>query len=232
MPTLSPSLIARPAPRIAAMFPAGVAAFAAQGPCTADFLFDTERSCIAHAVGSRVHEFVAGRVCARAALMQLGLPPVPILAGPDRAPVWPSGFAGSISHTDGYCVAVAARVKNADRVKGIAALGVDVEQVGRVLPELWPQLMCEEEIVRLQRLSETERAVNASLIFSAKEAFYKAQYALTGGWVDFGDAAVELLVDSFVLHVNNGDLPIARHARSFEGRFLVCAERVVTVLAI
>ena len=185
-----------------------------------------------HAVESRVHEFVGGRMCARAALAQLGLPPVSIPSGPDRAPVWPQGFVGSISHSKGYCVAVAARVNNMDQGSSIAALGVDVEQVGEVLPELWPQLMCEEEITGLQSLDANARAVKASLIFSAKEAFYKAQYSLTGEWVDFGDAAIEILENSFVLHIRNVDLPIARHSLSFKGRFLVCPKHVVTALAI
>ena len=232
MSAFSPLLFAQPASHIAAMFPAGVAAFEAHGPCSTDVLFDTERACIAHAVETRAREFATGRACARAALSQLGLHPVPIPAGSDRAPMWPPGFAGSISHTQGYCVAVAARVQKEQVKNGFLALGVDVEQAGQVRQELWPQVMREEEIAWLFTLNEAERAVSAALIFSAKEAFYKAQYALTQGWVDFDDAAVELLTDSFVLHVRNDALPIARHARSFEGRFLVSAERVVTGLAI
>ena len=232
MSAFSSLLYAQPAPHIATMFPAGVAAFEAHGPCSTDVLFDTERACIAHAVETRAREFAAGRACARAALSRLGLPPEPIPAGPDRAPIWPPGFAGSISHTQGYCVAVAGHVQKEQGKSGFLALGVDVEQAGQVHPELWPQVMREEEIAWLCTLSEAERAVSAALIFSAKEAFYKAQYALTQAWVDFDDAAVELVAGSFVLHVRNDTLPIARHARSFKGRFWVCAEHVVTGLAI
>lgn len=232
MSAFSPRLFAHPAPHVAALFPAGVAAFEAQGPGSADWLFDTERACIAHAVESRAHEFAAGRSCARAALSQLGQRSGPIPAGPDRAPVWPPGFTGSISHTRGYCIAVAARVQEDDEKSGFLALGVDVEQAGQVGPELWPQVMREEEITWLGTLSETERTVSAALIFSAKEAFYKAQYTLTQSWVDFDDAAVELLTDSFVLHVKNDALPIAQRARRFEGRFLVSTEHVVTGLVI
>lgn len=232
MPAFSSSPYACAAPHIAALFPSGVAAFEAQGPYTIDLLFDAERPYIAHAVESRVHEFIAGRVCARAALAQLGHPPVAIPAAADRAPIWPSGFTGSISHAGGYCVAVAARVTDAGRKRGITALGVDVEQVGQVLPTLWSQLMCQKEIARLQALDGRDRDVTASLIFSAKEAFYKAQYTLTGGWVDFGDASIVLLENSFVLNLTNADLAIAQLARSFEGRFLVGSGHVITALAI
>jgi len=232
MPALSPSPYACAAPHIAALFPSGVAAFEAQGHYTDDLLFDTERPCIAHAVESRVHEFIAGRICARAALAQLGHPPVAIPVAADRAPIWPSGFTGSISHANGYCVAVAARVKHAGQKKGVTALGVDVEQVGQVLPTIWSQLMCEEEIARLHALDERDRDVSATLIFSAKEAFYKVQHTLTGGWVDFGDATILLSENSFVLRLTNANLAIAQLARSFEGRFSVGSGRVITALAI
>jgi 4'-phosphopantetheinyl transferase EntD len=157
---------------------------------------------------------------------------VAIPAAADRAPIWPSGFTGSISHANGYCVAVAARVTDAGQKRGITALGVDVEQVGQVLPTLWPQLMCQEEIARLQALDEQDRDVTASLIFSAKEAFYKAQYTLTGGWVDFGDASIVLSENSFRLQVSNAGLAIAQLAGRFEGRFLIGSGRVITALAI
>jgi 4'-phosphopantetheinyl transferase EntD len=127
---------------------------------------------------------------------------------------------------------VASKVKNAYQESGVSALGVDIERMGRVVPELWPQLMRDEELSRLQTLSARERDVSATLIFSAKEAFYKAQYSLTGTWVDFGDAAIELLIDSFVVHVKNTALPIAQHSRTFKGRYFVSAEQVVTALAI
>jgi 4'-phosphopantetheinyl transferase EntD len=92
--------------------------------------------------------------------------------------------------------------------------------------------MCEEEIARLHTLDERDRDVSASLIFSAKEAFYKVQHTLTGGWVDFGDATIALSENSFVLRLTNANLAIAQLACSFEGRFLVCSGRVITALAI
>jgi 4'-phosphopantetheinyl transferase EntD len=43
----------------------------------------------------------------------LGLPERPIPMGRDRAPVWPEGVVGSISHSDAFCLAAVAR---SDRV--------------------------------------------------------------------------------------------------------------------
>lgn len=67
-------------------------------------------------------EFLAGRRCAATALRELGCEDdggLPI--GPRRAPTWPAGFVGSISHGDGLAVAVAAQCGDA------AALGIDIQ---------------------------------------------------------------------------------------------------------
>jgi 4'-phosphopantetheinyl transferase EntD len=220
----------RPAPCIANLFPEGVVAFEGKDVAATEHLFDTERYCVEHAVESRLQEFASGRACARAALAQLGLSAMPIPAGPDRAPIWPLGYAGSISHANGHCVAVATRTTQ--RNHGLTSLGVDIEQLGVVTPDLWPQLMHSKEIERLQALSEMERTLTATLVFSAKEAFYKAQFPLTRSWLDFDDVVVEVCAQTYVVHINNTDLPIARWAQTFEGRFLVEPTHVVTAMAI
>jgi 4'-phosphopantetheinyl transferase EntD len=40
-------------------------------------------------------------------------------------------------------------------------------------------------------LPPDRRADAVTLVFAAKEAFYKCQYALTGEWLDFHDLSVE-----------------------------------------
>lgn len=230
MPVLDMASSASSAPHIAALFPDGVAAYELKGHCSADGLLDAERACLSTSSPRRLKEFASGRLCARAALSELGLATVPVLAGPDRAPVWPTGFAGSITHTEDYCVAVAAKLNTIDPT--FRALGVDAERVGAVTPDLWPQLMRDEEVSLLLQVSELQREVNASLIFSAKEAFYKAQYPITYGWINFDDVAVELGEHSFILTLRNTALPIAQHALEFGGRFWIGSHEVVTALAI
>jgi 4'-phosphopantetheinyl transferase EntD len=222
----------RPAPCIANLFPEGVVAFECDSVGTTEQLFDTERFCVEHSVKSRVQEFASGRACARAALAQLGLPVMPIPSGPDRAPIWPQGFVGSISHASGHCVAVAGRMKQRTCGHVLTSLGVDIEQLGVVTPDLWPQLMHRREMERLQSLSEVERTLTATVVFSAKEAFYKAQFPITRSWIDFDDVVVEVCAQTYVVHINNTDLPIARWAQTFEGRFLVEPTHVVTAMAI
>ena len=61
-----------------------------------------EEPLIARAVAKRRNEFVTVRYCARQALGELGVPPVPILKGDKGEPCWPDGVVGSLTHCEGY----------------------------------------------------------------------------------------------------------------------------------
>ncbi len=87
------------------------------------------------AVPKRVQEFVAGRLCARRALAELGIVDFPIRVAADRQPCWPAQAVGSITHTAGFCAAVVAA---RDR---ILALGLDTE-VGTLESGKWADLCC------------------------------------------------------------------------------------------
>ena len=53
-----------------------------------------EEPLIARSVAKRRNEFITVRHCARQALAELGLPPVPILKGDKGEPCWPDGVVG------------------------------------------------------------------------------------------------------------------------------------------
>ena len=78
---------------------------------------------IQRSVAKRQAEFLAGRICARAALQQLQgsgvVPPI----GEDRAPVWPAHICGSITHSTGRAAAI---VANKQHWRG---LGMDLENL-------------------------------------------------------------------------------------------------------
>lgn len=119
------------------------------------------------AVPARLREFSAGRKAARAALAALGGPLVAIPQGDDRAPVWPEGVTGSITHTRRACLAAVAR--------GSAGLGLDLEEETGLDPGLWDSVLLPGEAAWC--LAEVDPGRAAMLVFSAKEAAYKAQYA-------------------------------------------------------
>ncbi|MBS7691762.1 4'-phosphopantetheinyl transferase superfamily protein [Pseudomonas lalucatii] len=156
--------------------------FAAERLAAEDF----ERCGIAPVPGvaKRQAEYLAGRLCARAALRRLtGVARVPAV-GEDRAPQWPAGVVGSITHGNGWAAALVAQ-RSAWR-----GLGLDIE---RPLPvaraeRLAAEILSADELRRLQPLSAEQRAWRISLTFSLKESLFKALYPLVLRRFYFQDA--------------------------------------------
>jgi 4'-phosphopantetheinyl transferase EntD len=191
--------------------------------------YPEEEEIVARAVEGRRREFVTGRACARAALAQLGLAPQPILVGERGAPQWPSGIVGSITHCRGYRACAVAHASD------LASLGVDAEP-NESLPEgLLKDIASARECEALLDLTHARRDVHWDrLLFSAKEAVYKAWFPLTGAWLGFEDAEVSIdaVEGSFSarLLVSPPRLE-GRELRGFRGRWLVSEDLVVTAIA-
>jgi 4'-phosphopantetheinyl transferase EntD len=168
-----------------AVFPEGVTAFELRGPFEADpsWLLPEERSALDNATPKRLREYTAGRLCARAALRALGVDGAPICRADDRMPMWPRDVTGSISHTEGYCAAALTRQHR------ISALGLDIEHANALESPLWPQVCTWEELEILSAAPSRTQEV-ATLMFSAKEAFYKCQYMQTRLFLDFADVQI------------------------------------------
>ncbi len=183
---------------IASLFPnVAVAVAELWGAGDPSTLHATEAPLIASAVENRQREFAAGRQCVRHAMERLGRRPTPLLIGDKRSPLWPDDVVGAISHTEGYAVAVVGLVDHdADPI----TVGIDAEHVGRVLDSLHERLFNEAELRYLASLGDDERAVAATVMFGAKEAFYKAQFVRTGAWVGFHDVELRPDGDTFTMH--------------------------------
>ena len=146
----------------------------------------TEARAVSGAVPARQTEFHAGRAAARAAMVALGLPPLPIPQGPDRAPIWPPHVVASLTHDARACIAV---MGHAQDWRG---LGIDLEDDGAFDPELVDEVCTETEQMWLNSLPQGRRGGMAKLIFSAKEAAYKAQYPLTSQLFGFDHLEIEI----------------------------------------
>lgn len=199
------------------LFPAACAVACCRAAEVPAGLPPEEAAAVAAAGPKRRQEFAAGRQAARAALRRLGLGEPAIPSGADRAPQWPAGTVGSIAHTEGCAVAVAARSAE------VRALGLDLERDGAVRAELWPQMFRPEEIDRLRRCAPGEQAREATIMFCAKEAFYKFQYPHTRAWLEFTDA--EVFVDRAQQRVRVvSRRPVALDSTAmynFEGGFVI-----------
>ena len=216
---------------VGGLFPAGALAAEMRDPGNPALLFPEEAAHLGRAVPKRVQEFAAGRLCARRVLTELGIKDFPIKAASDRQPMWPVGVAGSITHTTGFCAAVAADKKH------LVALGLDSELAGSVKTELWQSLFRDDETRWLRTLPPSEQAAAATSIFCAKEAFYKCQYPLTREWLNFHDVWVELPAwgaaqGAFNIHASRG-IAFASHAvLPLKGRFLFHEEFVTAGVAL
>lgn len=124
----------------------------------------------------RRREIIAGRLLARRVLWQMGLRPGAIVAREDRSPIWPQGLVGSITHSDGLCAVAIARAEQ------VSELGIDVEPDGPVRRELWARIARPDERLAAgdEALAGEEEGRRVRLLFSAKEAYYKAQFPRTG----------------------------------------------------
>jgi len=216
--------------RVSRLFPEGTFAAELCGSGDASGLLPAEAAYVRDAAPKRQAEFAAGRWCARRALGYLGYIDFALLPRVDRSPDWPSGVVGSITHTDGYCAAVVADARR------FQAIGVDAEIVGRVTEETWPQLFTAPDAAQIASAPAAERARLATIVFSAKEAFYKCQYALTEGWVGFLDVSIELAesdarAGTFTVR-SAGHLPMLDAIVPVRGRFDVDAGLVLTGVSI
>jgi 4'-phosphopantetheinyl transferase EntD len=161
----------------------------------------------------RREQFAQGRACARQALRALQIENYPLLPDAGRAPVWPQGITGSITHTRGYFAAAVARQTE------VAAVGIDAERISRITERLWPYYLSEREIEWLRTQDLGRRAQLAAAMFSAKEAAYKCQYQLTHRSMHMKSIELEIEHHSFRARVPAPGRPERSLLERIEGRF-------------
>lgn len=175
-------------------------------------LWAQESAAMTRATPKRRAEFAAGRDAARAAMAELGIPPVAIAQGADRAPIWPTGLSGSISHCQQWCIASVAN--HAD----YATLGIDIEPATPLDIDL-VEIIC-TATEREWLAAQTDPGLAAKMIFSAKEAVYKAQYPLTGKVIGFDAVTLEITNGRFITTAAP-KMPRMHGAVTIQGGFFV-----------
>jgi enterobactin synthetase component D len=143
-------------------------------------------------VRRRVEDLLAGRACAQVALQEAGAQFPEVGAGPQREPIWPEGWVGSLSHGAGIAWAGVARRADFD------SLGLDVE------PLLTPQAVEALQAVFFTRDELRPGALGAgagpgvqanlgpTLLFSAKESIFKCLHPLVKEFIGPTDVQLEL----------------------------------------
>ncbi|NWC59993.1 MULTISPECIES: 4'-phosphopantetheinyl transferase family protein [Pseudomonas] len=185
---------------------------------------------IQRSVAKRQAEFLAGRLCARAALQQLdNLDCVPAI-GEDRAPVWPPHISGSITHSSGHAAAI---VGHKAQWRG---LGMDLENVLSLerAERLAGEILTADELQRMARLPREQHARLVTLTFSAKESLFKALYPIVQKrfyfehaevveWSEHGQVRLRLLTEL------SGEWC---HGKELVGQFAVDGEQLLSLVAI
>ncbi|MFF2045652.1 4'-phosphopantetheinyl transferase [Kitasatospora sp. NPDC058170] len=214
---------------IAEILPASVVVEAAYDDPPQARLEPAEEAVVAKAVETRRREFTTVRHCARLALGRLGVPYRPLVPGLRGAPSWPDGVIGSMTHCAGYRAAAVARPGD------LASLGVDAEPA-LALPEGVLEAIAlpgeQERIGKL--LAELPHLPWDRLLFSAKEAVYKAWFPLTGLFLEFAEADITLDPDGtfHAVLLVPGPVVGGRTVGAFDGRWIVRDGLLATAIAV
>jgi 4'-phosphopantetheinyl transferase EntD len=208
------------------VLPPGAVGTESFGDADDALLFPEEEAAVADSVSSRRREFATTRHCAHRALARLGLPPEPVLNDGLRAPVWPSGVIGSLTHCPGYRAAAVAHARP------LAVLGIDAEPHRPLPHRVLPGVTLVAERRRLQLLGRASpRICWDRVLFSAKESVYKAWFPVTRSWLGFPDAEVTLYRDgTFTADILLTPAPDGPAPRSFAGHWRVGHGLVVTAV--
>ena len=156
---------------------------------------------------------------------QLGLPALAIPMQPDRVPLWLEEVTGSITHSATACLAAVTR-------RGpLRGLGLDLEPDDPLAPDLWETICLPAERDWLESQAEAQRGRLALLIFSAKEAAYKAQYAVSRQLFGFDALHVRIAPETrgFTATFQRGIGPFQAGAR-LQGRYAVTQSHVLTAV--
>ncbi|EYD72071.1 4'-phosphopantetheinyl transferase family protein [Limimaricola hongkongensis] len=191
----------------AAMVPVG-----AGGAC-----WPEEAAAMTRARPARRAGFAAGRAAARAAMRRLGHAPMAVPMGADRAPVWPEGLCGSISHDDALAVAALCR--------GGPEIGIDIEPALPIEPGLWPEIADAEELAA----TGLAPGLAARLVFCVKEAAFKAQFPASRRMLGFDAMRIARDGDRVVARLRHRAGPHAP-GTAFHGGWARCAGRFVVVM--
>lgn len=170
---------------MATLLPSDVMVAELRGKSDSVDIYPEERAYLQRCSDKRINDFVAGRLCAKQALHRLGISNFPLLVGKNREPIWPDNVVGSITHTDDF-IAAAAAYSNT-----VSSIGIDVEQIIDNANELLDIVTTASEKQWLLALPAAQQPLLLTLLFSAKEAFYKCQYPLTNQWLDFHDVVFD-----------------------------------------
>lgn len=185
---------------------------------------------VSRAVVKRKAEFLAGRYCCKKVLASIDIHNFDVIVGENRAPIWPVGVKGAISHNSHH--AMVAITERTD----VLGIGIDIESImsTKTMNDIKEAILRDEEHDLLY-VPQARAVVVCSLIFSIKETFFKAAYPSTGYYFDFDAITVDKIdydAKRFNLTVKQDLNPQVRPGMQFEGIFDFVDEQVISMLVL
>lgn len=177
------------------------------------------------AVSKRQAEFLAGRYLAKIILTQMSLPQVEIAIGHNRAPVWPEGVIGTISHHQNKAICAIQHSSGAGD-----GIGIDTERLiaNDMVEGMCSTIICSRENALIMTLPGSQ-ALWLTVIFSAKESLFKALYRQVQRYFDFLDAEVIAIEQqSMTLKLLTQLTPELYAGRTFKVHYRISGNEVLT----
>jgi enterobactin synthetase component D len=176
----------------------------------------------------RKQEFIAGRYCAIQAAKKIGLTIESLPSAKTREPIWPAGMTGSISHSKQ--MAISCISNNSDYL----SLGIDAEELMKpeVATEVAATIATQGE---LDFLATLDSSLGLTVLFSAKEALYKALFPLVRTFIDFKEVkltSLDLTQGTFELELISSNLSLVKYLGRYMGSFRMMNQTIVTFVSI
>jgi len=171
-------------------------------------------------------EYLAVRYAAQRLLRDMNCS-ASVGSAPDRAPVWPAGVCGSLSHTGNCAIAVLAPA-----AEGRTA-GVDIEVFAPVAMKETAELFTTPEERCCLAACGIDYETALLIAFSAKESLYKALYPEVGYFFDFDAAClreIDMRDKRFTLVLTRTLSPAYVAGSRICGHYAILKGHVVTVI--
>ncbi len=190
----------------------------------------TRPESLKNAVVKRKSEFLAGRALSSIVLRQLGVTETEILIGKHRNPLWPQGARGSISHA-GDTVLSAVSLE-----ESVSAIGIDVEEImgSETASNIYKSIVNDDELALMAETGIPFEKI-LTIVFSAKESFFKAAYPSVGEYFDFDAVSlvkVDLRSQSFTFCLERNLSSCFQRGRLIHGDFSEFNHLIITYIVL
>ena len=187
------------------------------------FLSPAEQTYLENVSQNRKREFIAGRFCAREAMELANISPEHIQIGEKGEPIWPSNIVGSITHSHGYAAAAVAKKSE------VLSLGLDAETNEPLSHKVLQRIGNDQEQEWVKSVDGSLVQHPGKILFSAKEATYKAWYPITHEWLGFQEASIDFHNEknTFTVHIQkNGPI------REMQGKYMIRKGVIITAIEV